>query len=63
MKKINPNIPPNFEILSYAVKSLTKSWSDEEQEKFSKKCFDTVCTEKYIKYAECVRLDIKIINQ
>ncbi len=60
MRELNNN--PQLDILKHSVKTLTKDWSKEEQESFSKQCFDEVCTDRYIKRRQIPTMNITIVE-
>ena len=43
------DLSPTKEILAFALKELTKDWTEEQQAEFSKACFNKVCTERYMR--------------
>ena len=51
---------PTQEIMAYALKDLTKDWSEEEQISFSKKCFDHVVQERFHKLGKYPELNIQV---
>lgn len=57
------DMSPQREILAYAVRELTKEWSQEEQSAFSKHCFDVVCTERYVRLKEAPKMNLTVTRQ
>ena len=57
------NESPTQDILAYALKELTKDWSQEKQIEFSKNCFNAVVENKYNSIGNVPVLNITITNQ
>ena len=54
---------PEREIMAYALKELTKDWTQEEQINFSKRCFDHVVQTKYLKLGKYPTFSIQVFRQ
>lgn len=59
----NQDLNPTQEIMAFAVKELTKDFTPEQQQEFSKRCFDTVVVERYHKLAEYPKMNIQVSIQ
>lgn len=57
------NEAPTQDILAYALKELTKDWSQEKQIEFSKECFNMVVQNKYNSIGKIPVLNITITRQ
>lgn len=57
------NIKHQYELLSYAVKQLTKDWTEEEKTEFSKQCFNDVAVDRFTRKGKFPVMDITIRRQ
>lgn len=60
---MNPNSDPTIDVMGYALKELTKDWTKEQQDLFSKQCFDIVVDKKYNSFRRYPTMNPKIIEQ
>ena len=60
---VGQDMSPNREIMAFAIKELTKEWTTEKQQEFSKYCFDTVCKDRYIRLKKVPTMNMNIIKQ
>ena len=54
---------PNNEIMAYALRELTKDWSEDKQISFSKKCFEYVVQTKFFKLGKYPEMNIQVIKK
>jgi len=59
----NPNSDPTMDVMGFALKELTKDWTIEEQDNFSKQCFDVVVQKKYDSFRRYPTMNPIVIEQ